>query len=128
MLDQHCAMYWGRLIIEEKSTVMPISLVFTNRFLLSLICFTVMAVQALLTRIGFSVAQANALIDEGITDLVTYTHSNVKTLFKHMAGHGVHPPFRAQHKFQILRYWVEKRTPLGLDIDSALFTNNELTT
>jgi hypothetical protein len=33
-----------------------------------------------------------------------------------------------QHKFQILRYWVEKRIPLGLSVDSELFTNVELVT
>jgi len=77
-----------------------------------------MAFIDLLTRIGFSVAQANAIIEEGITDpedLVTYTHSDIKTLFKHLANRQVHPPFGSQHKFQILRYWVEKRSPLGLD-------------
>jgi hypothetical protein len=75
--------------------------------------------------------QATAIIGEGITDpedLVTYTHADIKTFFKHLFNRQVHPPFRSQHKFQILRYWVEKRIPLGLSVDSELFTNVELVT
>jgi hypothetical protein len=70
-----------------------------------------MAFHALLTRIGFTVALATAIVNKGIQepeDLMTHTHSNIKTFFKHLASHGLHPPFGAQHKFQILCYWVEK--------------------
>jgi hypothetical protein len=41
-----------------------------------------MAFIDLLTQIGFTNAQATAIIEEGITDpedLVTYTHSDIKT-------------------------------------------------
>jgi hypothetical protein len=89
-----------------------------------------MAFIDLLTRIGFTNVQATAIIGEGITDpedLVTYTHSD-KTFFKHLSNRQVHPPFGLQHKFQILCYWVEKRIPLGLSVDSELFTNVELVT
>jgi hypothetical protein len=59
---------------------------------------------------------------------VTYTHSDIKTFFKHLSNRQVHPPFGSQHKFQILRYWVEKRIPLGLSVDSKLFTNVDMVT
>jgi hypothetical protein len=90
-----------------------------------------MAFRALLTRIGFTNDQATSVIDEGIAvpeDLVTYTHSDIKTFFKHLSNRGIHPPFGSQHKFQILRYWVEKQIPLGLDVSSELFTDAELST
>ena len=85
-----------------------------------------MAFRLLLTRIGFSGPQATAFIGEGIAeprDLSTYTHSNLKGLFKHLASRAIHPPYMAQHKVQILRHWVEKRIPLGLPIEPGLFTN-----
>ncbi len=88
-----------------------------------------MTFNALLLRIGFMNAQANAIIAEGISDpsdLVTYAHSDVKTFSKHLANRGIHPPFRVQHKFQIVRYWVEKRTPLGLPVIPDLFTDEKL--
>ena len=53
-----------------------------------------MAFIDLLTRIGFTDAQATAIIEEGITDpedLVTYTHSDIKTFFKHLSNRQVHP-------------------------------------
>jgi hypothetical protein len=59
---------------------------------------------------------------------VTYTHSDVKSFFKHLSNRQVHPPFALQHKFQILHYKVEKQTPLGLDVDSESFTNEEMVT
>jgi hypothetical protein len=71
-----------------------------------------MVFQALLTRIGFSGPQATAFIGKGIAeprDLATYTHSDLKGLFKHLANRAIHPPYMAQHKVQILRHWVEKR-------------------
>jgi len=83
----------------------------------------------LLARIGFTNVQANAIIGEGIMDpedLVTYAHSDTKTFFKHLSNRHVHPPFASQHKFQIMRYWVEKRIPLGLDVDVEFFTNGEM--
>jgi hypothetical protein len=48
-----------------------------------------MAFIDLLTRIGFTNVQATAIIGEGITDpedLVTYTHSDIKTFFKHLSN------------------------------------------
>jgi hypothetical protein len=88
------------------------------------IAFT-MAFRLLLTRIGFSNPQSTAFMNEGIQeprDLSTCTHSNLKGLFKHLANCNIHPPFMAQHKVQILWYWVEKWIPLGLPIGPALFT------
>jgi len=88
-----------------------------------------MVFQALLTRIGFSGPQATAFIGKGIAeprDLATYTHSDLKGLFKHLANRAIHPPYMAQHKVQILRHWVEKRIPLGLPIEPGLFTNDVL--
>jgi hypothetical protein len=90
-----------------------------------------MAFIDLITRIGFTNVQATAIIGEGITDpedLVTDTHSDIKTFFKHLSNRQVHPPFGSQYKFQILRYWVEKGILLGLSVDSELFTNVELVT
>jgi hypothetical protein len=90
-----------------------------------------MAFIDLLARIGFNNAQANAIIGEGITDpedLVSYTHSDIKTFFKHLSNRQVHPPFASQHKFQILHYWVEKQIPLGLDVDSEFVMNEEMVT
>jgi hypothetical protein len=81
--------------------------------------------------LGLLMVQATAIIGEGITDpedLVTYTHSNIKTFFKHLSNQQLHPPFGLQHKFQMLHYWVEKRIPLGLSVNSELFTNVELVT
>ena len=88
-----------------------------------------MAFDALLTRIGFNVAQATAIANEGIQEpegLVTYNHSDIKTFFKHLARRGVYPPFGAQHKFQILCYRVEKQTPLGLGVTSDLFDSEKM--
>jgi hypothetical protein len=69
------------------------------------------------------------VVNEGIVEpgkLVTYTHYDIKTFFKHLARRGAHSPFGALHNFQILRYWVEKRTPSGLEVSSDLFTDEEL--
>jgi hypothetical protein len=88
-----------------------------------------MAFRLLLNRIGFSNPQATAFMNEGIQepgDLSTYTHSNLKGLFKHLANREIHPPYMAQHKLQIVRHWMEKRIPLGLPIEPALFTNEVL--
>ena len=88
-----------------------------------------MAFDALLTRIGFNIAQAIAVVNEGIQEpegLVTYNHSDIKTFFKHLARRDVHPPFGAQHKFQILCYRVEKQTPLGLGVTSDLFDSEKM--
>jgi len=88
-----------------------------------------MAFRALLTRFGFTGPHATAFIGEGIqepNDLATYTHSDLKGLFKHLANREIHPPYMAQHKVQILRHWVEKRLPLGLPIEPGLFTDGVL--
>jgi hypothetical protein len=47
-----------------------------------------MAFHALLLRLNFNDAQANAIIEEGIEspeDLCTYTQQGVKGLFKHLS-------------------------------------------
>jgi hypothetical protein len=65
-------------------------------------------------------------MNEGIReprDLSTYTHSDLKGLFKHLGNRNIHPPYMAQHCMQILRHWVEKRIPLGLPIEPELFIN-----
>jgi hypothetical protein len=90
-----------------------------------------MAFRLLLTRIGFSAPQATAFINEGFIEprnLATYTHSDLKGLFKHLVNRAIHPPYMAQHKVQILRHRVEKRIPLGLPIEMVLFTNEVLQT
>jgi hypothetical protein len=84
-----------------------------------------MAFQALLTRLAFTIEQAQAIIQEGITqpeDLRTYTQGDIKAFFKHLSARNIHAPFAAQHNLQILRYWVEKRIPLNLPVDPELFT------
>ncbi|MFN9981054.1 MAG: hypothetical protein ACK53Y_14100, partial [bacterium] len=67
-------------------------------YLLCLLLFhsITMAFRLLLTRIGFSGPQATAFIGEGIAeprDLSTYTHSDLKGLFKHLASRAIHPPY-----------------------------------
>jgi hypothetical protein len=84
-----------------------------------------MAQRALLLRLGFANAQATAIIDQGIetpSDLDTMTHSDLKAFFKNLTSAGTITPFMAQHRMQILRYWVEKRLPLELPVNAALFT------
>ncbi len=88
-----------------------------------------MAFQALLVHLSFINAQATAIMDEGIgspEDLRTYTQADVKALFKHLASRGMHPPYQAQQKFQIFRYWVEKCIPLALPLNSVVFTDEEI--
>jgi len=63
-----------------------------------------MAFNKVLAQIGFTVAKATAIVNERIMELedfVTFTHSDIKTFFKHLASRGMHPLFGAQHKFQI---------------------------
>jgi hypothetical protein len=128
MLDLHRGYILGTPdinTIHEINLMYPILPIFYNAPQVN------MAFTDLLTRIGFTNVQATAIIEEGIMDpedLVTYTHSDIKTFFKHLSNQQVHPPFGSQHKFQILRYWVEKRIPLGLSVDSELFANVELVT
>jgi hypothetical protein len=88
-----------------------------------------MAFRQLLTQVGFTNSQATAFINEGIReprDLSTYTHGDLKGLFKHLGNRKIHPFYMAQHHVQILRHWVEKRIPLGLLIGSELFTDQVL--
>ncbi len=82
--------------------------------------------QALLLRLQFTQEQAAAIITEGISspeDLRTYRHSDLKDFFKHLSTNHVVTRFGSQHKMQILWYWVERRSHLGLPTDSVLFTN-----
>jgi len=128
MLDPHQGYILGMPdinTIHDTNLMYPIFPIFYNSPQVN------MAFIDLLTRIGFTNVQATAIIGEGITDpedLVTDTHSDIKTFFKHLSNRQVHPPFGSQYKFQILRYWVEKGILLGLSVDSELFTNVELVT
>ncbi len=36
----------------------------------------------------------------------------------------IHAPFGAQHKMQILRYWVEKWSSMGISVDPELFDDD----
>jgi hypothetical protein len=87
-----------------------------------------MAFHALLLRLNFNDVQANAIIEEGIEspeDLCTYTQQDVKGLFKHLStARTIHAPFGAQHKMQILCYWVEKRSSMGISVDPELFDDD----
>jgi hypothetical protein len=62
-----------------------------------------MVFRQLLMQVGFTNAQATAFINEGIReprDLSTYTHSDLKGLFKHLGNREIHPPYMAQHRVQ----------------------------
>jgi hypothetical protein len=84
-----------------------------------------MAFHDLLLHLNFNDEQSNAIIDEGLRspeDLRTYTQQDIRGFFKHLSARNIHTPYGAQHNFQIMRYWVEKRTSMGLSIDEEDFT------
>jgi hypothetical protein len=83
--------------------------------------------RALLTCMQFTNAHIMAITEEAPEDLKTFTHSDVKAFFKHLASHGIHVPYMSQQCFYILCFWVEKRTSIGIPILPQLLTDEQLT-